>query len=500
MVNVKENYSVLIDFLSSRYEQVNGYDYYRFIFPDNENVGEPDADVYKPNAIYVWQNQNTKKRKKRIMFNDTWEKDYMEFVEGGYAVCGGLSYRGKDNTLENAQFCRALMFDLDEVGFNEISTLFLRLGKPSDTLLALPMPTFTVVSGTGLHIVYVLDEPIDLFPNIKLQLKEYRYALTHKMWDYKSTSQLEKIQKQGLNQAFRMVGSINEKYGTEVVAFRTGNKVSLNYLNQYVDEKHSVDINKRFKPSTMTREQAKINFPDWYDKVIVNKDKKAKKWDISGKVKGDNPYALYDWWKRKLEEGKVKGGHRYYFLLCMVIYACKCDVPYKKVKSDMFEIFDKVKEIEHTNPLTKEDIYSALEIYSKDFYNFKLNDIEEIAGFQVERNKRNGRKREDHIKLMNFIRDEINQNTNWREGNGRPKGSGTAELKVMVWRSEHPKGTKAQCNRDTGLDPKTIRKWWDSNGISETITYKVDNIDEFIKENGISLLTRDELDEIEKNS
>ena len=27
---------------------------------------------------------------------------------------------------------------------------------------------------------------------------------------------------------------------------------------------------------------------------------------------------------------------------------------------------------------------------------------------------------------------------------------------------EHPEGRKADCHRDTGLDPKTIRKWWDT--------------------------------------
>lgn len=51
--------------------------------------------------------------------------------------------------------------------------------------------------------------------------------------------------------------------------------------------------------------------------------------------------------------------------------------------------------------------------------------------------------------------------TNWREGNGRPKGSGTAQARVYEWRQQHPEGRKADCHRETGLDPKTVRKWWD---------------------------------------
>ena len=63
---------------------------------------------------------------------------------------------------------------------------------------------------------------------------------------------------------------------------------------------------------------------------------------------------------------------------------------------------------------------------------------------------------------MNLIRDEINGNKNWRNKDGRPKGSGTAQARVYEWRRQHPEGRKADCHRDTGLDPKTIRKWWDN--------------------------------------
>lgn len=40
---------------------------------------------------------------------------------------------------------------------------------------------------------------------------------------------------------------------------------------------------------------------------------------------------------------------------------------------------------------------------------------------------------------------------------GRP----SAQDRVYEWRKQNPEGRKADCHRDTGLDPKTIRKWWD---------------------------------------
>ena len=70
-------------------------------------------------------------------------------------------------------------------------------------------------------------------------------------------------------------------------------------------------------------------------------------------------------------------------------------------------------------------------------------------------NKRNWRKQEQHLKIARATRDIIHDN--WREGNGRP----SAQVRVYGWRRQHPEGRKADCHRDTGLDPKTIRKWWD---------------------------------------
>ena len=64
------------------------------------------------------------------------------------------------------------------------------------------------------------------------------------------------------------------------------------------------------------------------------------------------------------------------------------------------------------------------------------------------------------MEVMRAVQNVVNPN--WREGKGRPSGSGTAQQTVFAWRQEHPEGRKVDCQRDTGLDPKTIRKWWDT--------------------------------------
>ena len=99
----------------------------------------------------------------------------------------------------------------------------------------MPMPTFLVASGGGLHVYYVFEQPIDLFLNIKLQLKALKYDLTFRLWEYKATSRNKEIQYQSINQGFRMVGSMNSKYGNMLRAFQTGNRVTLEYLNEYAE-------------------------------------------------------------------------------------------------------------------------------------------------------------------------------------------------------------------------------------------------------------------------
>ncbi len=452
----KDNYIALQNILASRFEEVNGLDFYRYIFPNNENQGEFNSDFSKPNAVYLYQDEkdNGSKRKlrRRIMLNDTWEDDYREFVESNpLTLCSGLTYIGRANRLEKARRMNAMIFDLDCVGENELMTLFLRIGKEPG-LRKLPQPTFIVMSGTGLHLYYVFKEPIDLFPNIKLQLKRLKYDLTFTLWDYKSTSQEKQIQYQGINQGFRMVGSINGKYGLQVRAFRTGEKIDIETLNKYViDKENAVDLDKPFSPTKYTREEAKEKFPEWYQRVVVEGNKNKKKWAVSRDV--------YNWWLGKV--GKVKGGHRYFYLMCLAVYAVKCDVSKGELRKDIQVAFEKLKHIEHTNPLTEEDVKSALETYDRQYYNFTIEDIEKLTDIRIERNRRNYQKQKDHLEEARMIRDlrMKRQGKKWTDGNGRPKGSGTKEKLVRDYIKQNPGDNPTEIARSLGISRTTVYKY-----------------------------------------
>ena len=452
-----QEYIEVLDIMSVLYDEIDGLSFYRYIFPDNQKQGEQGIHFQQPNAVFLYKDEKdegTKRRlRRRIMLSDKWEEDYMNYVEQNReTLCSGIAFRGRANKLDNAQRMYALAIDLDGVGAYELKNLLLRFGQPAENIRTIPKPTFLVMSGTGVHLYYVFEEPIDLFPNIKLQMKALKYDLIFRIWEYKSTSKKEKIQYQSIVQGFRMVGSINPKYDVEVRGFWIGGRVKLEYLNAYVKPQNRVDINKRFNPSKMSREQAKEAYSEWYQRVVVEKNKRQKKWDIKSK----QGFALYNWWLNRA--GEVRGGHRYYYLMCLVIYACKCDVPKEKLKEDMYVVYEDLKLVEHENQLTIEDIESALEVYSKEYYNFTISDIQYLTDLHIERNKRNGRKQAVHLERARAVQNIDYPKGEWRVGNGRK----SAEPIIIAFLRNSPTATPKEIIEGTGISKNTVYKHYKS--------------------------------------
>ena len=123
----------------------------------------------------------------------------------------------------------------------------------------------------------------------------------------------------------------------------------------------------------------------------------------------------------------------------------------------LLEVYDDMS-IEDINRFTEDDIKCALEMYNEDYVTFPRDDIAKLSGLQIEKNKRNGRKQAEHVKLMNFVRDEINGNKNWRAGNGRKSKKNV----IMEYMRENPGLTKkAAIARALGVDRNTVIKYYD---------------------------------------
>ena len=158
------------------------------------------------------------------------------------------------------------------------------------------------------------------------------------------------------------------------------------------------------------------------------------------------------------EEAEV--GHRYYTMMCAAIYGNKCDIPREEVYKDIVKLgkeLDKISPTDGSNNITALDVIDALKAYVPTYYTYPINEIVYYTRIQIEKNKRNGRPRSVHVKIMNSTRDILHPNGEWRNKDGRP----SKQDEVQAWRVAHPDGTKAACIRDTGLSKPTVYRWWE---------------------------------------
>lgn len=428
------------DYLSKHCEEITPKEFYRNIFPEGELQEQGVYGDKKYNAIAV---ELADKIKRYTLTDDLEVLDQLLQSEN-FIIISPISYVGKSRSSDNARMMYALAIDLDGVN-KEINMidLFHQIEKVEH----LPKPTYTVISGSGLHLYYVFEKPIPLFKNIVEQLTRLKNDLTRKIWNGWVTDLNEKVQYQSIYQGFRLVGGVT-KSGSRTKAFVTGEKVTVEYLNQFVfDEKNQV---KEFEyKSNLTLEEAKKKYPEWYDKRIVQ-HKARGTWTC----KRD----LYDWWLRRLYE--IKEGHRYYGVMCLAIYAKKCGIPEEELEADAFGMVDRLDLLtsNEDNHFTREDVLAALELYNDNYITFPIDTISKLTEIRIEKNKRNGRKQSVHLmgaRAIQEINDKVN-GTNWREGNGRK----SKKDMVREWQQEHPNGRKADCIRETGLSKPTVYKWW----------------------------------------
>lgn len=428
--------------------EVDAMTVYRDIFSLGDGLiqrdGEPRGE-FKANPIGYFRNKGKAKGHYRIFFDDTFEETLKELQEADFAIMNGIAYFGRKNLQEHASKMYAMIFDLDGVT-DETLNAFLS-GAFADGYDIYPIPNYIILSGHGLHLYYIFDNPIPLYPNIKMQLKAFKYALTDKMWN-RYTSKNDKKQFQGINQGFRPIGGKTKIDGVRVRAFQLNlHPFGLSDLGKYIPEESQVDESKLYKESKMTLAEAKKKYPQWYQDKVINKQERSY-WEI----KPD----LYEWWKRQIQQ-KASFGHRYFNIMCLAIYGAKCNIPYEQVEADALHLVPFMNLIAPDHEFTEEDVYSALECYDKKYCTFPIEDIEKISGIQIKRNRRNGRKQAVHLQIARNTRDIIHPD-GWQNKDGRPK---KAEA-VREWREAHPNGTKAECRKETNMSWDTIRKWWNA--------------------------------------
>ena len=429
-------------YLEQYYDELEPFDFYRNIFPigDLEEAGKQEQGKYNAIAVELFP-KDSKYKAFNYVITDDLEKLNQLLSSDNFIIISPISYIGKNRTADNARYIYAMAIDLD--GITEEHYLIDLLHQIK--IEYIPKPTYIVWSGTGIHLYYQFIKPIPCYKHITDRLSELKKALTNKIWNTYTTSLSNKIQLESLFQGFRLVGGIT-KNGNRTRAFSIGDKVSIDYLNDFVEKEYRL-LDFEYK-NDLTLEKAKKLYPEWYEKRIINKEKRGR-W-ITNK-------AVYDWWKRKLT-AEIKEGHRYYGVMVLAVYAKKCNIPFDRLEQDAYGLIELMEQLTITeeNHFTTDDILSALEMYNDNYITFPIDSITMLTDINIEKNKRNYRKQEIHLKLA-----RANKMILKEEGLMKKEGRPSKEKIVIEWRIKNPTKKKSDCIKETGLSKPTVSKHWD---------------------------------------
>lgn len=478
----------VLDWLADSFPEVSPKEFYRWIFPlgelekKGEHIDNPRTGKYTGIFVAITGDRKTDGNRKIKRYTITDELDAIDTAiqSDDFCLCSPISYAGKQRTAENARYVYAIAIDVDKIRMKPdrrtgepegLRDLYHQMFHNTKYGRYLPIPTFMVGSGTGLHLYYVLETPLPLYHDIAQELQRLKRELTRKVWNsyVVNIDNDKEIQQEGIYQGFRMPGTIT-KNGGRARAFLTGERVTLEYLNGFVEDTHKAKKAAGYKRGGKMRlSEARAKYPDWYEKRIERGEKRGR-WAVSR--------SLYDWWKREISS-KAKVGHRYYCLMTLAMYAQKCSIYDEKhnpnpvtreeLERDCFALLDPMERLtdKEDNHFSTGDVLAALEAYEDKWITYPRAAIEYRTGITIPVNKRNRRKQETHLKIARGILEVLN------EENGKAKqGRKPLFSAVWEWQSEHPAGRKVDCIRDTGLAKSTVYKYWNKQEAETQITAK----------------------------
>lgn len=417
------NYKETLKWFDEKYNRVDPFTFYLNIFGafKNENLYKniiPSRKKINNNACAVFSLINNSKDNKS--FNKTVFIDFQGDLDLAKSkLLGILDNNKKEHNMCVSSACtyinnrvrndcvltiNGLIFDLDKIDkleyLDNLKSLYDGTHKFTNSP-DIPRPTYISVSGSGLHFYYLFDKPIyyEKNSNIWQSLQILKDELYYKMIITNFTTSLldgssgaSELQYQSINHQHRIIGSINNKQNTEIVAYKIGERVTLDYLNKFSATKIKIKKNSRYIPS----------------KKEAEKKKYPKK----------NNRAPYYHFRDVLIE-QVKGGHRFYYMFYLSVMAKKYNVSKRELMRDLSGLFKKLHDIPNgEDELTISDMKAAARGYDdKNAYKYTKTIIEKrvFPGAYVFKNyktKRNGRTQEEHCALMRDKKRQKNSRKN----------------------------------------------------------------------------------------
>ena len=182
------------------YRELQPKEFYRAIFPEGSlQSREHDG---KGNIIATQIRPSGKGRTKQWVIDDS--LDMLDKVIGdSFGLIPPLSFYGKTHTKENAHQLFAMAIDIDYVGLQQLKNMLKQFGNGVQLC-----PTFLVSSGKGVHLYYLLKEPVELYANREKLLSALKEDFIRRHWNDTSSIRPDNPDITGVYQGFRCVGKV----------------------------------------------------------------------------------------------------------------------------------------------------------------------------------------------------------------------------------------------------------------------------------------------------
>lgn len=313
----------------------------------------------------------------------------------------------------------ALVVDLDKISSESLEKMLI----PKVLGLSLK-PTLIHNSGGGVHLIWVLSEPFECYRRYLPDLKTINERLRSQFKALADSSDFKVDTNVGIIQGYRLMGSLS-KLGQRTAGYQCGQKHSIQDVAVWL----GVDV----KP--------------WFGKTPSDRARQMEKKARTVKKRVYTPNAQAPFYIHCLERiyNEVSEGHRFTSLRALSIVEWKCKIPREVVEQDAWSIYYHFQNLYWEKPFREREVSAALISYCEKATRVRSTTLENLFGFQFERKiKRNGRKRHEHLKIMNGGRAE--------------KQIERIEM-VRDIISSNPRISESELARMTSMSRTTIRKY-----------------------------------------
>lgn len=360
-------------------------------------------------------------------------------------LVGGCTYFNNWISKKSAKNIHTFIIDMDNVYSGTLLNALRNDWKTANNE-PLPMPTYIVNSGTGLHLYFVLKEPI---PNYKATTEQLDKLYRKLALDQTTKRVYLQKQVQWFGQDFRMAGGLN-KYNWKNACFRVGEKWDIDELAK------------------------EIGFPDMhfvrYGEPRTKKPTEKKQRNTAKRKGWRTKRAFYDCALRNCRD-KTKEGTRYMSMCALTVIAYKCGVSQEELERDLkslLPVYNKGAQ----RKIKEKEIYSAMKMYNDKAMLTQRERLEDWQGWKYEPIKRNYRKRAVHLRSEYLVneqgRPEVNACSQNRElalkymrEHGEIKGRPSTEQMILEYLEQHPEETnKSKIAKELNISRTTLTKWW----------------------------------------